>query len=655
MPAPGGGASYGGGANAVLQFAIQQLGKPYKFGSAGMNSFDCSGLTLAAFATIGIKLPHKAALQQEMGYEVGLGGAQPGDLVFFEGGPTAITNGNGLFIGHMGIYVGNGMVLEAPRTGDNVRIRPIGNRAGKVVSVKRLTTPSTAPIIVPPSPWNGMHGGPQGGVPYVIPTGDQGAGLLGVTSMWPGGTPSNPAGMAVTGAELPAGVTTLNATQIAQVAYAAGFRGEDLSIMVAIAMGESGGNIRAHNPKGEDSRGLWQINVAAHGGRFGDPENLYDPMVNAQAAFALYQERGFRPWTVYTRGHYKDDLPEAQAAVSQAMANGSIAMPYSNPGGQQPMSMYDPWSGMPTQIQIDPGVLAQQLLGSSSIFLDHPEIGPLLKEFAAEVGNAGGQVTDAMQLRFESAIHQTGWWRETGPALRRWIALEADDPAAATAERNTIMSTVYDAATGMGIDLKAIEYAGKGNMAMHIAQQAAMFGWSQGELEDAIGAEILRDPILGEQVREGSAGRNIRAAATDYGVPISDTVLDQRARQVAAGTSSMADFQTYLIQQAKAIYGDLGGALDRGETVRQVADPYLQIASQMLGLDPSQLQLNDPKWMAALAYKDPATGKSRTLNFDEWQQRIRSDATYGYGKTDMAMDKAREFAMMLGQELGKVA
>jgi hypothetical protein len=649
--APGGGASYGGGGNAVLQYAIAQLGKPYRLGGGDDSAFDCSELTMKALRAAGINVTHGASeQQQEGGYEVGLSGAQPGDLVFFR---TNGSNARGpLTIGHVGIYVGNGMVLEAPRTGDVVRIRPIGNRAGNVVSVKRYTTPSTAPIIVPASPWNGMHGGPGGGSPYIIPAGSgyAGAGMFGNNEVAPNRptvNPYYPSGQAPTGAQLrPERGAQLNANQVAQVAYAAGFRGEDLVIAVAVAMGESGGSASALNAKGEHSVGLWQINRDAHGDRFGDDAALHDPYVNAQAAFALYQERGFRPWTVYTRGIYKGHLDTARAAVNQSMADGSIAMPYSNPGGSLPVSNYDPWSGMPTGLSPDPTIMAQQLLGSWASYLNHPDIGSIIKEAAAE----GWDPT-----LLEATLQQTEWWQTTSAAKRTWDAAVGQDPATAQAQVDARMAEITNLSQEMGLDLGAIERAGAGNMVMHLATQSLMYGWSTAQLQDAIGAEVLRDPILGQQVREGTVGQEIRAAASDYGVPLSDGVLDERARQIAAGTSTMDDYKTYLIKQAKATYGELDGALDRGETVRQVADPYLQIASQMLGLDPSQLQLNDPKWMAALAYKDPATGKSRTLNFDEWQQRIRSDATYGYGKTDMAKDKAREFAMMLGQELGKVA
>jgi cell wall-associated NlpC family hydrolase len=100
-----------GRAAAAVQFAYAQLGKPYVYGAAGPNSYDCSGLTMAAWAAAGVSLPHNAAMQQSMLPYVSRENLQPGDLVFF-GNPA----------GHVGIYIGGGRFIHAPHTGDVVRI-----------------------------------------------------------------------------------------------------------------------------------------------------------------------------------------------------------------------------------------------------------------------------------------------------------------------------------------------------------------------------------------------------------------------------------------------------------------------------------------------------------------------------------------------------
>jgi cell wall-associated NlpC family hydrolase len=101
----------GNAVQTALQAAQDQLGKPYQWGAAGPDSFDCSGLTLFAYAQAGISLPHYTGDQWNQGRHVSRGELQPGDLVFFEKN-----------LGHVGMYIGNGNFIHAPHTGDVVKI-----------------------------------------------------------------------------------------------------------------------------------------------------------------------------------------------------------------------------------------------------------------------------------------------------------------------------------------------------------------------------------------------------------------------------------------------------------------------------------------------------------------------------------------------------
>ncbi len=105
-PAPSGGAS------AAISFARQQIGEPYKYGAAGPNSWDCSGLTMMAWRQGGVSLPHYSAGQYSAATPIKQGNLKAGDLLFWGSKPSSIY--------HVALYVGNGMMVHAPRSGRDV-------------------------------------------------------------------------------------------------------------------------------------------------------------------------------------------------------------------------------------------------------------------------------------------------------------------------------------------------------------------------------------------------------------------------------------------------------------------------------------------------------------------------------------------------------
>ena len=98
----------------ALQAAISRLGYPYIWGAAGPTSFDCSGLVMWAYQQVGISLPHFTVSQYNSGVHVARSDLEPGDLVFF-----------GADISHVGIYVGDGLMVDAPNSGSVVRVEPL--------------------------------------------------------------------------------------------------------------------------------------------------------------------------------------------------------------------------------------------------------------------------------------------------------------------------------------------------------------------------------------------------------------------------------------------------------------------------------------------------------------------------------------------------
>jgi hypothetical protein len=113
----------GGGSlgRIAIRWALRQVGKPYRWGASGPGAFDCSGLTMRAYQTAGVRLPHSSRAQYQSGRRLQrLGDIRPGDLLFFGRG--------GRSIHHVGLYIGNGRMVHAPYSGTRVRVSSIGRR-----------------------------------------------------------------------------------------------------------------------------------------------------------------------------------------------------------------------------------------------------------------------------------------------------------------------------------------------------------------------------------------------------------------------------------------------------------------------------------------------------------------------------------------------
>ena len=119
--------SISGRGGTAIKYALDQIGDKYVFGAAGLTTWDCSGLTMRAFRSAGVSLPHSSRAQYNYGKAIARKDLQPGDLVFF-----------GKPISHVAIYLSPDRMLHAPRSGSRVKIANMNMGRKPYIGARRL-------------------------------------------------------------------------------------------------------------------------------------------------------------------------------------------------------------------------------------------------------------------------------------------------------------------------------------------------------------------------------------------------------------------------------------------------------------------------------------------------------------------------------------
>lgn len=116
LPIPGGGGGGSGAGAAAVQAALSRIGDPYVWGGSGPGAFDCSGLVMWSFQQAGVFLPHSSQMQSGGGQPVSLDQMQPGDVITYYSDAS-----------HVGLYIGDGMMVHASTFGVPVAVAPVNN------------------------------------------------------------------------------------------------------------------------------------------------------------------------------------------------------------------------------------------------------------------------------------------------------------------------------------------------------------------------------------------------------------------------------------------------------------------------------------------------------------------------------------------------
>lgn len=273
--------------------------------------------------------------------------------------------------------------------------------------------------------------------------------------------------------------------------------------------------------------------------------------------------------------------------------------------------------------------------GWAAAFIDHPEVGPILQ-------NAARNGWTMQKLQTE--IRKTQWFQKTTEAQRTWDVLEGQDPATANRQVDARLVEINQLVAQLGSTLAP-------DRAKALARQSLRNGWQGSDLTRAVGAELVKTGKTSD-LRRGLVGQGVQAAAREYGVPLSRPAVDAWVQKIADGRATQDDYLTYVRNQARSLFPTLSDDLDRGLTVEQVADPYRQVASRVLQVNPSEVDFSQSQWNRALNFAGE-DGKRRVMTLDEWENVLRQDDRYGYLNTEEATNKAYQVARAIGAAFGR--
>lgn len=268
-----------------------------------------------------------------------------------------------------------------------------------------------------------------------------------------------------------------------------------------------------------------------------------------------------------------------------------------------------------------------------------PEIADLLVK-ASQPGN------NWTPQYFQEQLWNTKWWKETPESQRTWQTRKLVDPATAGLQSKTMAANVIATATSLGIDLKPAEVA-------WYTEFAQMQGWDVPTLTRAIVDTHQQGRFHAGTIR--STQDSLQATAANYGVKVGDQTSYQWASQIATGRQTQEGFEDWARNHAKAAYPGLEKEIDSGLTVKQIADPYMQVAADTLGINPETMSLTDPKWQRALQGRDANGNVTGPMTTQDWQRHIMSDAQYGYASSAKGQTAALQLRDSLAKTFGVTA
>lgn len=283
---------------------------------------------------------------------------------------------------------------------------------------------------------------------------------------------------------------------------------------------------------------------------------------------------------------------------------------------------------------IDPNAAIDQYGPMAQIVQAVPELRDLMTQAVANSWSPD---------RLKAAVQASPWYLQHSATASSLLMTQAAHPAEYQQQLDNQTFKIAQMARTMGITVEDPN---------SLALQSLLNGWDDQRTQVALGE---RGWVTGGQggARVGSVAQyqdRLMQTFQSYGVPYTQDYLDTAAKAIAAGDNTLDGYVSIARNQAKAQYPQYAAQLDQGQTMVQIADPYMAQMAKTLELNQNSVTLNDPYVQKALSVRDPQTGAVTSQSMWQFTQNLKADPRYD--RTTQAKTDAYNTLAQIGKDFG---
>lgn len=289
--------------------------------------------------------------------------------------------------------------------------------------------------------------------------------------------------------------------------------------------------------------------------------------------------------------------------------------------------------------KIDRRTMAQNYGFALAFMNSNPELKRLFNKAVAETWTPD---------KFIAQLRNTKWFKSNSATVRNAILQETSDPATFQASLDQMSATVQDTYGSMFGD------TGNPKQMDRWARLAVRMGWSQAELVDKITSSVDYQKMLKKDSLGGTAAEmkaQLDSLSTNYGVKLGEQWKARQLAAVMSGDDTIAGVQAKVQEMAMREYKAFADRIAGGETVTEIADPYVSRYAELLEMNPSGVKLDDELIQRAMKQTGP-DGKAASMDLYTFEKEVRKDNRWQYTQNarqevaNVTSDLLRSFGML---------